>query len=306
MSKDPNNLPSDPDQEPPDRDSAGDASTTGHSDLESDAHDIHDVDDAHGAHGAHGDDAAAEEPTLVPTTWRQLILPAIILLVVAILLIGPVSNAFAPRPAAPPATEEQHTTEGEAGEASPTAEEAEPTVTQTSTPAALAPTPTAVAVAPLVATQTAVALLGEQGEVGRLPVKLEFGGASFAVNPGSGLLPDWQSNQPESSATWIEGTVANHILYLPFGAANDALFKTAKQGDVVKLTMNTGQVFSFSVVRSERAANRPPTQEGEFTVTAAMKQDHAGVTLFLVGDSAPDRAVVQADFTGDIQSTALP
>jgi hypothetical protein len=32
-----------------------------------------------------------------------------------------------------------------------------------------------------------------------------------------------------------------------------------------------------------------------------MAQDHAGLTLFLIGDPAPDRAVVMADFTGTIQ-----
>ena len=69
----------------------------------------------------------------------------------------------------------------------------------------------------------------------------------------------------------------------------------------MKITMNTGQVFVFSITRSERAANGPPTTESQFTVTTAMRQDHAGVTLFLVGDPAADRAVVQADFTGAIQ-----
>jgi hypothetical protein len=309
MSNDPHRASSDAEQEPPDQGSAGDVSTTGHSD--------HDV-DRHGGHGGHGDDdaaaAAAEVPTLVPTTWRQLILPAIILIVVAILLAGPVMNAFAPQPAsAPPTTEEQHNngTEGEA-QTTPEAggEEATPTSAPTSTPQALATevpsTPTAVALAPLIATQTAVAQLGEQGEVGRVPVQLEFGGATFKVNPGSGLLPDWKPSQEEGTATWIDGTVANHILYVPFNAANEGLFKAAKSGDILKLTMNTGQVFNFSVNRSERAVNGPPAKEGDFTVSVAMTQDHAGVTLFLIGDPAPDRAVVQADFTGDIQSTVLP
>jgi hypothetical protein len=47
--------------------------------------------------------------------------------------------------------------------------------------------------------------------------------------------------------------------------------------------------------------NGPPTEEGQFTVTTAMAQDHAGVTLFLIGDPSPDRAVLQAEFTGNIQ-----
>src|SRR6476659_10112801 len=69
-----------------------------------DAHDDHDTHDGHDDHGGHddhdhgeGDDS--ERSTLVPVTWRQLIFPALILLFVAILLIGPLSAAFAPKPA---------------------------------------------------------------------------------------------------------------------------------------------------------------------------------------------------------------
>ena len=100
---------------------------------------------------------------------------------------------------------------------------------------------------------------------------------------------------------WIDGTYANHILYIPFTAANENLFKSAKVGDTLKLTMNTGQVFMFEIKRNERALNGPPTEEGQYTVSSAMAQDHAGVTIFLTGDPATDRAVVQADFNGTIQ-----
>jgi hypothetical protein len=157
----------------------------------------------------------------------------------------------------------------------------------------------------MIATATAVALEGQKGDVARAPVRLEFGGATFTVSPGSGLLPDWKPSQDETSATWIEGTFANHILYIPYSEHNKALFEAAKQADGVKLLMNTGQVFNFSVTRSQRAANGPTTDPEQFSVSAAMAQDHAGLTLFLTGDPAADRAVVQADFTGKIQS-ALP
>jgi hypothetical protein len=157
----------------------------------------------------------------------------------------------------------------------------------------------------MMATATAVAIAGEKGDVSRAPVKLTFAGANFAVTAGSGLLPDWKAPQDESSATWIEGTFANHILYIPFSAKNEALFKAVKSGDPIQLLMNTGQVFNFSVTRSERAVNGPTTNPEQFSVSAAMQQDHSGVTLFLAGDPAADRAVVQADFTGNIQS-ALP
>jgi hypothetical protein len=121
------------------------------------------------------------------------------------------------------------------------------------------------------------------------------------VKSGTGLLPDWKPTDDVGLATWIDGTYANHILYLPFSPQNEALFKAAKVGDTVKVVMNTGQVFEFAITRSERALNGPPSEAGQFTVTTAMAQDHAGVTLFLIGDPASDRAVVQADFTGRIQ-----
>jgi hypothetical protein len=146
-----------------------------------------------------------------------------------------------------------------------------------------------------------VAVLGQDGTVARAPIELDFGGAQFSIEPGSGLLPDWRTSNDEGRATWIQGTFANHLIYLPYSDGNAALFNGTKAGDVISLTMNTGQRFDFTVTRSERALNGPATSEGQFTVTTAMNQDHAGVTLFLVGDPASDRAVVQADFNGTIQ-----
>jgi hypothetical protein len=299
----------DADQQAPDRYTAGNVATTGHSD--------HDV-QAAGAHAAHGDvDATAEVSTLVPTTWRQLILPLLILLLVAVLLAGPIAGAFSPTPPTPPPTNEQREGGGTNNQAA-----AEPTQPALSTPTEVAvlmvaptdtPLPPPSATAPpsptadqrpddkAIATQTAVALLGEQGIASRAPVRLVFGTAEYQVEAGSGLLPDWKPPAQENLATWIQGTYANHIIYLPYSDANAALFSAARPGDVVKLVMDSGQTFEFAVTRSERAANGPPASNEQFTVTAAMDQDHAGVTLFLVGDPAPDRAVVQADFTGNIQ-----
>ena len=239
--------------------------------------------------------------------------PAIILVFVAILVAGPVMSASAPRPTAPSAVEQRTnpgTNEG-AGAATPTQGEqnvsptvAVPTATIQSLQSPPTPSPatsTTSAALTLEATRTAVAQAGERGEVAREPVRLEFGGASFAVKAGGAVLPDWKPSPDGGTATWLEGTVANHIIYLQYSEKIQALFKAAKPGDVVKLTMNTGQVFSFAVTRSERAANGPATKEGQFTVSTAMAQDHAGLTLFLIGDPAADRAVVQADFTGNIQ-----
>jgi hypothetical protein len=307
---------------PPDRAAAGDVSTTGHSTH--DAHDAHGAatghdDNGHGGHG-HGDDAA-EVSTLVPTNWKQLIFPALILLLVAVLVAGPLFGAFASRPPASttPAPAEQHNG-GNEGEGAPTpGNQVEPTphsnapqnpVSQAQpTEAANTPATEAPAASPTdsalstsaIATRTAVRVAGEQGEVARVPVQIEFGGATFTVKSGTNLLPDWKPTQDVGLATWIDGTYANHILYLPFSAENETLFKGAKPGDKVRVVMNTGQVFEFEITRSERVVNGPPTQDGQFTVSTAMAQDHAGVTLFLVGDPAADRAVVQADFTGTIQ-----
>jgi len=299
---------------PPDRAAAGDVSTTGHS--AHDAHDAHDTqghgtaadhdDNGHGGHG-HGDDAA-EVSTLVPTNWKQLIFPALILLLVAILVAGPLFGAFASRPPAPttPAPAEQHN--GGEGEGAPTpgsevestphsnvptnpVSQAQPN-TATSVPATEAPpaSPTDNSLTlSAAATRTAVRVAGERGEVARVPVQIEFGGSTFTVKSGTNLLPDWKPTQDVGLATWIDGTFANHILYLPFSAENETLFKGAKAGDKVRVVMNTGQVFEFAITRSERVVNGPPTQDGQFTVSTAMAQDHAGVTLFLVGDPAAER-----------------
>ncbi len=322
---------------PPDRGAAGDVSTTGHSDREtggfsttshaagpttgdttgtSDAHGGQDDANGHGGgHGGHGDDAA-DVPTIVPTTWRQLIFPVLILLLVAILVSGPIANAFQSRPTPLPANQEVHQNASPGGEIvpQPTAipSRAQPTSASNNksvTPVAAA-TSTALLssilltprpVLDVAATKTSVAVVASKGEVARAPVRLDFGGTSFVVKAGDTLLPDWRPPQDQGIATWIEGSVANHILYVPFSDANATLFSAAKKGDKTTLLMNTGQVFEFEVTRSERAYNGPSPNGTQFTVTTAMSQDHAGVTLFLIGDSTQDRAVVQADFTGNIQ-----
>ncbi len=288
-----------------------DVTITGQSTHETqEAHDA----GGHGATGGHGEDIS-DVPTIVPTTWRQLIFPALILVLVLILVAGPVTNALAPRPAAPAPTT------GGQGEARPTGvggligaatETPQSAATVADTPALATATTQPTATPPgtpttssldlsSIATRTAVAEAGENGVVARIPTELEMGGARFTVNTGNNLLPDWKPSQDPGTATWIQGTFANHVLYVPYNDQNKALFDAVKPGDAVKVTMNTGQVFSFTVTRTDRALNGPPTTRGQFTVTTAMAQDHAGVTLFLIGDPAADRAVVQADFNGSIQ-----
>ena len=286
-----------------------------------DAHDVHVSHDGDDAHGDHGDDAS-EQPTLVPVNWKQLIFPALILLLVIILLIGPVSSAFAPRPSPVPGPGSIPTpvptatvAATPAGSAAQSVSAQKPAATPTVAPLAQtqptqAAPPTAVAasgasgattVSPeAIATRTAVAVLGQDGKVSRAPIQLQFEGAQFAVDAGSGVLPDWKPSGDPTHAFWIEGTYANHIIYLPYSDTNAALFSQVKTGDIVKLSMDSGQVFEFAVTRSQRVTNGPSTVNGQFTVTTAMSQDHAGVTIFLVGDPAADRAVVQADFTGNI------
>src|SRR4051794_10117013 len=117
------NTGHDAENNPPDQASAGDVSTTGHSDH--DAQGVHGAGDAHdahaGGHGGHGADDTSEVSTLVPTSWAQLILPALILLLVAILGAGPIFTPSASKPAAPTGSE-QNSTEAPTGAGeSPTA-----------------------------------------------------------------------------------------------------------------------------------------------------------------------------------------
>lgn len=276
----------------------------------------HNGTDDHG-HDDHGhdtyEDIAAETPTLTSVNWRQLIFPAIILIIVGILLIGPVTRAFAPQPA--PANTEEIVQSGEPEGSEPTEVPAstatkvpsQPTATKpvsTATPVAVAPTqaPSEPALSDdAIATRTAVAVAGQKGDVTRAPMQLDIAGTKFTVVAGGDILPDWKTTADEGKAVWITGTYANHVIYLPYSPSNAALFASAKSGDPVQLVMDSGQTFEFAVTRSERAFNGPPTSEGQFTTATAMNQDHAGVTLFLVGEASNDRAVVQADFTGNIQ-----
>ncbi|MEO5951395.1 MAG: hypothetical protein ABIQ44_02910 [Chloroflexia bacterium] len=289
-----------------------------HDDQAQVSHDDQGHDDhEHGDHGPTFEDIAAEKPTIVPVNWRQLIFPVMILVIVFILLIGPVTHAFAPQPA-PPTTEKLVTTgKGTTTEVQPTTAPAatstvtpvQPTPTTqslASTATPLAPVAVAATEAPAIsgqaiATRTAVAVAGEQGNVTRAPMQLDIAGTQFTVVAGGEVLPDWKTTAEEGKAVWITGTYANHVIYLPYSASNAAIFASVKSGDRVQLVMDTGQIFEFAVTRSERAFNGPPTTEGQFTTATAMNQDHAGVTLFLVGEATNDRAVVQADFTGNIQ-----
>jgi hypothetical protein len=283
--------------------------------LNHDAHAHGDHSSADHVHDEHThDDPADEASTLVPTTGRQLILPAIILVIVAILLWGPVTGAFAPKPGsagtstsiAPTPTAVPPTaipTIAPAGTTTPAAllplQSTQPPVSGAS--ASSPPAATNVPSAADLATRTAVAQAGEQGIVTRAPVELEFAGAKFLVQTGNDVLPDWQPPTSDGQAVWIRGTYANHILYLPYSQANATLFQATKVGDLITLQMDSGQTFQFTVTRSERAFNGPPSTPDQFTTNTAMNQDHAGVTLFLVGDPSADRAVVQADFNGHIQ-----
>src|SRR6476620_9647601 len=63
--------------------------------------------DSHDAHDGHGPVDTSDESTLVPTTWTQLVFPAIILLFVAILVAGPIINAFSSKPTSAPPAQEQ-------------------------------------------------------------------------------------------------------------------------------------------------------------------------------------------------------
>src|SRR5436190_8247498 len=86
---------------PADDSISGGDSPRGAGEEEAETHDDHDAHDTHNApdaQGGHGPDTS-DEPTIVPTTWRQLLIPLIILLFVGFLVAGPVMAAFAPKPA---------------------------------------------------------------------------------------------------------------------------------------------------------------------------------------------------------------
>jgi hypothetical protein len=220
-------------------------------------HGAHDEHGAHDAHGAHGEDSS-EKSTLVPVTWRQLIFPALILLLVIILLIGPVSNAFAPRPASSTGLQAVPTVQPTATPAStPAGAKPRNTVASAQIPTVAVATklpvqvsqpvqPTAIVGNPdevspaAAATRTAVAVQGENGQVTRAPVQLEFEGALFTVDTAStGILPDWKPSGDATHATWIQGTYANHIIYVTYSDSNAALFGKVKSGDTVKLTTSS-------------------------------------------------------------------
>lgn len=229
---------------PPDRASGGDVTTTGVSSHDAAAHG--------GGHGGHGSDDTPDVSTLVDTNWRQLLLPVVIIIIVAILLWGPVTGAFQTRPSTTTPPPAQQTPGAGGNSTAPSDAAVTPqvqTVAQATTAPATATTaqqpptatsapPTALAVAPTVTqallhggglapTQTAVAQAGENGDVARVPVELDFAGTTFVIKPGDTLLPDWKPETEAGIATWIQGTVANHILYVPYSDQNAVLFQNS-------------------------------------------------------------------------------
>jgi hypothetical protein len=264
--------------------------------------------DDHDGHGGHGAEESEEEP---PPPRRALLWPIAILLIVLLAVTPAVTSAFARFPAggggghaetstetgqepAPPAGEV--TTPGVTPLATPPSSgpdvptvipqppnprTAEPTEVQgpatvVPTPAALAPTAPTVAVAPPMGDL-------EQGALRTL----ELAGQTFQVE-ATEIVPDWQFSDQPRVASWVNGTVINYIIGLPYSADNAALFGRLKANDLIRLTVATDDVLTFRVASARRVAKDN---------TGVLAQDHPGVTLLLVGEpNTPDRALVEAQY----------
>ena len=264
-------------------------------------------------HGAADSGHAVEEPEEVtpPPPLRALLWPLAILLIVLLAITPAVANAFARFPPGGGAGHAETSTEtglepGPAeGEVStpgvtplttppstgpdvptvipqpPNPRTAEPTnvigpATVVPTPAALAPTVTTVAVAPPMGNL-------EQGALRTL----ELAGQTFRVEPTE-IVPDWQFSAEAGVASWVNGTVINYIIGLPYSADNAALFGRLRANDLIRLTVATDDVLTFRVSTTRRVAKDN---------TGALAQDHPGVTLLLVGEpNTTDRALVAAQY----------
>jgi hypothetical protein len=164
-------------------------------------------------------------------------------------------------------------------EAVPTEEPTEePTVEPTEEPTAVP-----------VATDTPVAALPpDYGDLeGGVPQMVSVGGKEFKVALSNSTLPDWKFSSDPTAANWVSGTFLNYVVGISYTEANAALFAALKPGDPVEVTRADGAVYTFLADQVRRVA---PTD------TSLLQQDHPAITLLLVGDTAPDRAVVQAHF----------
>ncbi|HUS17217.1 MAG TPA: hypothetical protein VM536_19650 [Chloroflexia bacterium] len=300
------------------------------------SHDTHDTGSGHGAdEGAHAADhgvgvegppTGASERT---TPLSAFIWPAIIALLALVLVWGPVTRSFDRFSGAPAGVEAEPT----ADEGTPVGVDATltvapavtgndatvipmPTTVLTSQPtnvqtggdttavpataapadtATAAPVPTDTAVpapptdAPAAsATPAAVAPPTDAEIRNGTPRTVSLGGKSFRVEISNTVLPDWIVSKDPSVASWVSSTVINYVLGVSYSPENADLFAGLHAADTIRLGRADGSAYTFVVDQARRVAR---------TDTRLMEQDHPAITLFLVGDPANDRAVVQGHFT---------
>jgi hypothetical protein len=166
-----------------------------------------------------------------------------------------------------------------------------PTATVAATDTAVPPTETAApaTVAPAATPTTGAALPPAYGDMSAcVPRTVAVAGKSFPVQISNTTLPDWVFSKDPNVASWVSGTVVNYVLGISYSSANAALFAGVHDTDTVKLTCADGAVYSFTVDQVQRVA---PSN------VALLAQDHPAITLLLLGDPAPDRALIQGHFS---------
>lgn len=288
--------------------------------MDTHAQDSHYPADAAGDHAADSDaaDHAADQGVIAGppptgssepvTPLSAFIWPGLIALITLILVIGPITRAFAPytgsgydangRPvladltlaAAPTGT-----TAPAATAVPPTFTAALATATQVlATATAVPATATTVPAtdtpyaAPASPTPAAIRPPTEAEVRAGTPRVVTVGGKEFRVEVSNTTLPDWPFSRDPAVANWVSGTVINYVLGLSYNDTNAALFKAAQPNDTVRLARADGTVYTFVVDQVTRVA---------LNDTHLLQQDHPAITLVLLGDPAADRAVVQGHYS---------
>ncbi len=269
---------------------------------------------SHDAHSAHGATDAAEvvEPQPIPLAPpRNYLWPLGLTLVVAALLIyfllfypngGNLSD-----PPAPPGPSTGMTTVTVTAAVTATAEPSAVALSNPSpTPLLLitSPTDAATAVLPtasppliispnvtIAATPAPIATIAVAA-----PRTLQLGNANFAVEAATQVSPTWQFNHDPSQASWLPTTALPYVIGIPYSADNAALFAAAKPGQVVTMQNSVGATLRFQVKTVARV--QPNDTSG-----AAIKGP--GLTLYLLADPAPDRAMISATLL-DVSGGSAP
>ena len=166
-----------------------------------------------------------------------------------------------------------------------------PTSTATVTIAAVSPTAIVTPSATIAATPAPIPTL-----IVAAPRNLQLGNTSFAVEAATQVSPTWQFNPDPSKASWLPTTALPYVIGIPYSAANAALFVTAQPGQVVTMQNSVGATLRFQV----KTVARVKPQD-----TSSAARLGLGLTLYLLADPAPDRAMISATLL-DVSGGAAP